>query len=318
MAKKLQLQIPIQCHENWENMTQVDKGRFCTSCEKKVIDFSNMSDREIALFFKKPSTGSVCGRFMQAQLERDIEIPKKRIPWLKYFFQFVLPTFLVSCGARTQGKIKVVDESNPVATKKSEEKIANESTHVVGMFLPEIIYDTDIETLSEKKLTNNSKKQRSTILPEVELPSITKESLSPLKNTIDDNPILLQQQLMAGGVSVRLGGVVAKCYDRKIPKPIAFLKRIFKDTALRNFRIYPNPIQSNSTLHIEWNQKESGNYVLQLYNQSGQLVFKKDSYLDEEARMVSIDLPSVLPGSYFFRITNKTSGKSYTEKIIIE
>jgi hypothetical protein len=58
-----------------------------------------MSDRQVAEFFKKPSTGSVCGRFMTDQLERDIEIPKKRIPWLKYFFQFAIPAFLVSIRA---------------------------------------------------------------------------------------------------------------------------------------------------------------------------------------------------------------------------
>lgn len=96
MAKKIQLHIPEPCHENWDNMTVADKGRFCGSCQKQVIDFSDMSDREIAQFFKKPSTGSVCGRFMQDQLERTIEMPRKRIPWIKYFFQFALPAFLFS------------------------------------------------------------------------------------------------------------------------------------------------------------------------------------------------------------------------------
>lgn len=110
MSKKLQLSIPKPCHENWDAMTPVEKGKFCGSCQKQVVDFSNMSDRQIAEFFKKPSTGSVCGRFMTDQLERDIEIPKKRIPWLKYFFQFTLPAFLVSLKAsaeKTQGKIKL-------------------------------------------------------------------------------------------------------------------------------------------------------------------------------------------------------------------
>ena len=95
MGKKIQLSVPKPCHEDWDAMTPVDKGKFCGSCQKQVVDFSNMSDREVAVFFKKPSTGSVCGRFMTDQLERDLEIPKKRIPWLKYFFQFVIPAFLV-------------------------------------------------------------------------------------------------------------------------------------------------------------------------------------------------------------------------------
>jgi hypothetical protein len=84
------------------------------------------------------------------------------------------------------------------------------------------------------------------------------------------------------------------------------------------FRIYPNPIPSNSTLRIEWNRKENGNYSFQLYNQSGQLVFKQDLYIDEKARVLSLDLPSVLPGSYFIRLTNRATEKSYTEKIIIQ
>jgi hypothetical protein len=49
MARKLQLQIPTPCHENWEKMTQTEQGRFCASCQKHVIDFSNKSDREIAM-----------------------------------------------------------------------------------------------------------------------------------------------------------------------------------------------------------------------------------------------------------------------------
>ena len=62
MAQKIQLSIDEPCHENWDVMTEAEKGRFCNSCQKQVIDFSMMSDREIAQFFKKPSTGSVCGR----------------------------------------------------------------------------------------------------------------------------------------------------------------------------------------------------------------------------------------------------------------
>ncbi len=119
MSKNIQLSIPKPCHENWDAMTAVEKarpddpvgrGKFCGSCQKQVVDFSSMSDRQVAEFFKKPSTGSVCGRFMTDQLDREIEIPRKRIPWLKYFFTIALPAFFVSLkssASRTQGEIKV-------------------------------------------------------------------------------------------------------------------------------------------------------------------------------------------------------------------
>jgi hypothetical protein len=110
MSKKIQLTVPKPCDENWDNMNPVEKGRFCNSCEKQVVDFSEMSDRQIAEFFKKPTTGSVCGRFMTDQLDREIIIPKKRIPWFKYFFQIALPAFIFSIKGSTQalqGKVAV-------------------------------------------------------------------------------------------------------------------------------------------------------------------------------------------------------------------
>ena len=74
MANKIQLVIPEPCHENWKEMTPVDKGRYCLACQKSVIDFTKMSDREIAQFFKKPSTGSVCGRFLDDLLVRTLHM----------------------------------------------------------------------------------------------------------------------------------------------------------------------------------------------------------------------------------------------------
>lgn len=99
MAKHIQVTVPQPCRENWNDMTPAEKGRFCKACQKQVVDFTRMSDAQLAAFFKKPSTGSVCGRFMNDQLNRDMEIPKKRIPWVRYFFQFAIPAFLASKAA---------------------------------------------------------------------------------------------------------------------------------------------------------------------------------------------------------------------------
>jgi len=46
-----------------------------------------MSDRQIAMFFKKKSFAvSVSGRFVEDQLNRDILTPKKRILSINFFF----------------------------------------------------------------------------------------------------------------------------------------------------------------------------------------------------------------------------------------
>jgi len=116
MSKRIQLHIPEPCHENWDKMTPVEKGRFCNACQKQVVDFTGMSDEQMIAFFRKPTTGSVCGRFIGDQLNRDIVVPKKRIPWVKYFFQFALPAFLISFKATAQGKVKILSGDTTIIT----------------------------------------------------------------------------------------------------------------------------------------------------------------------------------------------------------
>ncbi len=122
MSEKIQLTIADPCHENWDAMTQVQQGKFCGSCQKQVVDFTNMNDRQVAEFFKKPSTGSVCGRFMTDQLDREIEMPRKRIPWVKYFFTIALPAiFFTKASAQKMGKVKAPPTKEPIHTPPTTE-----------------------------------------------------------------------------------------------------------------------------------------------------------------------------------------------------
>jgi hypothetical protein len=52
-------------------MEKADSGRFCVSCQKKVIDFTGLSDAEIFRIFGQ-SPGKVCGHFNPSQLNRVI------------------------------------------------------------------------------------------------------------------------------------------------------------------------------------------------------------------------------------------------------
>jgi len=74
MNRKISISIPKPCHENWQKMTTLEKGRFCDSCQKQVFDFTKSSDREILRKFNLEE--NICGRFLKTQLERDIVVPK--------------------------------------------------------------------------------------------------------------------------------------------------------------------------------------------------------------------------------------------------
>lgn len=71
MANKIFIGIPDPCHENWNQMSPADKGRFCASCQKTVVDFTYSTDKEIVEFLSK-SGDSVCGRFDNRQLNRPL------------------------------------------------------------------------------------------------------------------------------------------------------------------------------------------------------------------------------------------------------
>jgi hypothetical protein len=126
MKTELYLQIPKPCHENWDAMTSVDKGRFCTSCSKEVVDFSLLSDVEVLNFFNK-STGNTCGRFSHDQLQRPLQETKiqKRKGW-KWVMASVTSLIMISRSNAQKkedciaivGKVKVEQPKKPVAKEK--------------------------------------------------------------------------------------------------------------------------------------------------------------------------------------------------------
>lgn len=84
--KKIQIAIENPCHEDWNNMAPETQGRFCHSCEKIVIDFSQMSDSEILQFFNKPKTEKICGRFKSEQLTLPAESTQTPKNWDQFKF----------------------------------------------------------------------------------------------------------------------------------------------------------------------------------------------------------------------------------------
>ena len=99
--KPFMITIPEPCHENWNAMTPVEKGRFCASCATAVMDFSTMTDAQIQSYLSK-SGSNVCGRFEQSQVNRALEVPKKENGLFKHLWKLLLPGFFFAPKAFAQ------------------------------------------------------------------------------------------------------------------------------------------------------------------------------------------------------------------------
>lgn len=69
--KHYNIQIPDPCSQSWEAMSIQQNGRFCSSCEKVIRDYSQVSDSQLQ-YILDHSNGEVCGRFSVDQLNRPL------------------------------------------------------------------------------------------------------------------------------------------------------------------------------------------------------------------------------------------------------
>jgi hypothetical protein len=86
---------------------------------------------------------------MTGQLHRDIEIPKKRIPWLKYFFQMALPALFFTKASAQQTRISkaVVND-----TDTTNMKVTNDN-RILGLVLPVTFSGRADTTIIESPIT---------------------------------------------------------------------------------------------------------------------------------------------------------------------
>jgi hypothetical protein len=109
--KGIKLRVPEPCHEKWSEMSQSEKGRFCMSCQKEVVDFTTYSDEQILNYFANTS-GKQCGRFHPMQLDKKI-VPVKTLERPSAIKLF-LASLLVFLGLR-EGIAQEKKKSEPVS-----------------------------------------------------------------------------------------------------------------------------------------------------------------------------------------------------------
>lgn len=143
MENKYKITIPKPCHENWDEMIPNEKGRFCMSCSKTVVDFTSMLPEEIQQFFIQDQNNKICGRFKKSQLDTiTIQIPSLVLySQNNYYKMFLLALFvamgttLFSCADK-DGNKKKIDKVEIVENKKLEETIVEKELSKDSISIP--------------------------------------------------------------------------------------------------------------------------------------------------------------------------------------
>lgn len=71
----MKVTVPQPCDADWDKMTPEQQGRFCSTCQTCVVDFTVFTDKELVDYLKN-ARHKVCGNFTDKQLGRELKVDK--------------------------------------------------------------------------------------------------------------------------------------------------------------------------------------------------------------------------------------------------
>ena len=131
-----QIHIPKPCHEDWNKMSQVERGRHCQKCAKTVHDVTNLSNQQVHLAYQE-NNQSLCIRIPAHRLSALPPTPAKT-GW-KYLAMASLMTFWMGVKKVFGDEPQEPRNSNVVSTKDS---VDNKDSIINKMIVRGVILDS--------------------------------------------------------------------------------------------------------------------------------------------------------------------------------
>ena len=137
----VKITIENPCGEDISQMEPTQRGRFCGSCERDLVDFTKLNDREIQKVIHQ-TNGDVCGWFRPDQLDRQmVELPVASSP---AFFKYAASVLLTMAIGNTTAQ----NDQAPISLEKTEQTIEKEAQEPKPYFISGKIRDENTgETL---------------------------------------------------------------------------------------------------------------------------------------------------------------------------
>lgn len=317
MPRPIQIKIPKPCHENWDEMLPAAKGRHCLSCQKTVVDFTNMTDGDILLHLKKAAThragAELCGRFMPDQLNRQlVPPPPLRAGFHWRGWQWIIAGMLLTSDVTTPSRRPPMQEQRMPTAKTN----TTEDLILGGMsFTARTCFETPVVSDTVEMGTPSVLMGDVAVLPP---DSLMRPSCIHRPDSTDDK----LDKVYTGGIEVidadstkispdptvtSSDSTIETAHATELPVPTTPI--------VSPLRIYPNPIPRGSTYHIQF--PAEGEYQLALFNISGALVQQQTLSVINHTN--EFQLPTGLtPGIYILRATRNAHPQPYTAKLLIQ
>jgi hypothetical protein len=341
MSNDLHISIATPCTESWEQMSPVAQGRFCSSCNKAVVNFAAMTDRQVFDWLASHS-GPTCGRFHEEQLNRPLLRQPTKTPAPIRYWHYLVALLLSSTELVAQSQ-----SARPLTTQQFPTN--GEGRFLTGdtVMTPEPasppallkgqILDADGRPVSFASVRYEEHKgvaadaEGRFSIPWATLAGVRTLSISAVgyqslqvnldklqKKNISFIPVKLQMHVMV------MGDLVTVVRHRR-KKTVADTLTAIRDTIAaclnlrkNDFSVYPNPVPRGNPVTITARPEKSGTYAIQLFSISGELLHSTTAGSEQLSGAFPFNLPLSVPsGTYIIRLFQPGAGKDYTRQIIV-
>ena len=348
MREPLKLRIPQPCHEKWADMKPEEKGRFCLSCQKTVVDFSYMTDRQVLEYFSS-YTGSACGRFSNDQLNRPITAGvQKPDKWYKYLLGLFVPAMLIGSRNVTQGEavnpVSVADTTKPAGKDDTLKLSPPLEDWVMGdvistvIDLPGIVRGKVINEMGEPLegatvqvmgTTNMTTTDSSgnfgliSVREDSAVLYVTYVGMEPKEvsvgiRSIEKYPLVVVMDAYPLPAYV---GMFISVEKLEIEEPVFHKFNRFIADSLgikKSLVLYPNTARPGSLVNMTY-PLEKGRYFIRLINVNGQTMQQDAVNVETKTSTASFRLHNMVnPGQYVVIITNNNGKRVTSGQLIVQ
>lgn len=137
----MQVELKSPCEISASYLTPLQGGSFCSSCEKTVVDYSNMTDSEMKDYITKFGLG--CGSFRADQLNRELA------PAIRHKNRFLYLPILAALFVPPKQSVAQVKQS----TEQTDTSSCKKEDHEILDTIESVAYGTTVRLFGTGNVT---------------------------------------------------------------------------------------------------------------------------------------------------------------------